>query len=335
MKVASEQPSNILVPINPPIENTNFTATKIIEISSVAAKLPSSSTTKVLTEVNKLENGTGDTKNGSSVKTIPKIETNNFPTTQVSINTNATTSAPISTLKKIETVIVTESNPELSLPKAEINSQPPLPMSTNQVVTTIATKRTVVKFNDNGDSIDNEHETGKNCAEHELSVEAKTTKKIKKSKQNRGKILESDAPSNKTKKIAVRFDSKGESIDDVDDGKHNCKDHIMSNEGESTKKHKKLKENGEEEIIDSKNEASNERETSSDHESEEDDGIPVITIPLADILRKYARQLRGGAAADNSKYEYEYEDKSNDFVIKGFTGNPKKLGDNNSLSKEL
>jgi len=50
----------------------------------------------------------------------------------------------------------------------------------------------------------------------------------------------------------------------------------------------------------------------SSHESDEDDGIPVITIPLGDILRKYARMVEG----DHSEYESDESDER--FVIREY-----------------
>lgn len=225
-----------------------------------------------------------------------------------SIKPDGLTSSQLTTTQETESIKIPEIKLNESSPIAEILHE--------SVMVTSTMKKVAVRFDDKGNSIDDEHEVGKNCQEHDLSKEAETTKKMKKSKQN------AEVNSNKTKKVAVRFDSKGDSIDDDHKG-GNCEDREMSNEGESTKKHKKLK--GDEDTIDSKNESSDDRNESSDHESEEDDGIPVITIPLGEILRKYARQLRG----DNSKYEYEYED-DNNFVIKGFTDNFKKIEQQNS-----
>lgn len=105
----------------------------------------------------------------------------------------------------------------------------------------------------------------------------------------------------------VRFDSKGDSI-------HEDEDSELSNEDQHEKK---PNDDDLEDLIDSRNEASDGRQDS-DQESDEDDGIPVITIPLGDILRKYARMMGGG----NSKYEYEYEDEdSKGIVIKEIISN--------------
>lgn len=145
--------------------------------------------------------------------------------------------------------------------------------------------------------------------------------------------------SNSTKKIlAVRFDSKGDSIG-LDGDESDSKENEISNE-EKASKHKVEKDNlihdhdhvGDDDQTDPENEASDDRDEGSENESDESDGIPIITIPLGDILRKYMTIL----PPDNSRYEYDYEDSKEEFV-KEFND---KLNNNikvvqNSDSKEL
>lgn len=124
---------------------------------------------------------------------------------------------------------------------------------------------------------------------------------------------------NSTKKIlAVRFDSKGDSID-LDGDKSDSKENEISKEGKALKKKDEKRDNlihdhehdDDGDQTDPENEASNDRHDESEHESDESDEIPVITIPLGDILRKYMTIL----PPDNSRYEYDYED-SNETLIR-------------------
>jgi hypothetical protein len=102
-----------------------------------------------------------------------------------------------------------------------------------------------------------------------------------------------------TKRHGIKFDANGDSIweDDSDDSPD-------SDEGKLAGA--KLDADGN--MIDTENQASGDREES-EEESEESDGIPLITIPLVDILNKYARMM-GGKRASNSRYEYSYEDEN-------------------------
>lgn len=140
------------------------------------------------------------------------------------------------------------------------------------------------------------------------------------------------------KLVAIKYDDKGTSIyDDSDEDdeeeevvkeKPGCK-HDVEKEKPARQRLmlNKIQDSRENEtvtlkiddLIDPENEASNDEEGDDDDDDEdESDGIPVITIPLGDILKKYARQLR---ARDNSKYEYEYDDDSKDIVIREFEDN--------------
>lgn len=180
------------------------------------------------------------------------------------------------------------------------------------------TKRIAVRFDDEGNSIDEDKHHEQNCQAKEDSNEEKvSTKKRKAKSQN---LDENDFETKTTPKVAVRFDSKGDSIDD-DDTHHgeNCEVKTSEEAKLSTKKTKRQKGSHEhdEDQIDSENEASNYREDESSHESDEDDGIPVITIPLGDILRKYARMMEG----NNSEYEEEETDER--FVIRGYNDRKK------------
>lgn len=101
-----------------------------------------------------------------------------------------------------------------------------------------------------------------------------------------------------TRRHGIKFDANGDWIweDDSND----------SPDSEDNKPAGKLDADGN--MIDVENQASGEREES-DEESEESDGIPLITIPLVDILNKYARMM-GQKRASNSRYEYSYEDEN-------------------------
>lgn len=123
---------------------------------------------------------------------------------------------------------------------------------------------------------------------------------------------------NSTKKIlAIRFDSKGDSID-LDGDESESKGNEISKEGK-----KKMLSERDNQIhyddddhdgeTDPENEASNDRHDGSEHESDESDEIPIITISLGDILRRYMTIL----PPDNSRYEYDYED-SKETLIREF-----------------
>jgi hypothetical protein len=102
-----------------------------------------------------------------------------------------------------------------------------------------------------------------------------------------------------TKRHGIKFDANGDSIWEDDSN-----DSPDSDEGKL--EGAKLDADGN--MIDTENQASGDREES-EEESEESDGIPLITIPLVDILNKYARMM-GGKRASNSRYEYSYEDEN-------------------------
>lgn len=110
-----------------------------------------------------------------------------------------------------------------------------------------------------------------------------------------------------TKRHGVKFDDKGDSVwvDDSNDSPDSSDERVKNKEA-------KVDANGN--MIDTQNQASGDRNEKSEEESEESDGIPIITIPLVDILNKYARMM-GGKRASNSRYEYSYEDE-NDIKIK-------------------
>ena len=179
------------------------------------------------------------------------------------------------------------------------------------------TKKIAVRFDNEGNSIDEDKHHEENCQVKEDSEEKVSTKKRKVKNQN---LDGNDSETKTTPRVVVRFDSKGDSIDD-DDTHHgeNCEVKNSDEEKISTKKTKRRKSSHEhdEDQIDSENEASNYREDESSHESDEDDGIPVITIPLGDILRKYARMMEG----NNSEYEEEETDER--FVIRGYNDKKK------------
>lgn len=110
-----------------------------------------------------------------------------------------------------------------------------------------------------------------------------------------------------TRRHGVKFDDNGDSVW-VDDSN----DSPDSSDEKAKKKLGTLDADGN--MIDNENQASGDRNEESEEESEESDGIPIITIPLVDILNKYARMM-GGKRASNSRYEYSYEDE-NDIKIK-------------------
>lgn len=103
------------------------------------------------------------------------------------------------------------------------------------------------------------------------------------------------------KAFAVRFDSEGDSVHDYEDysdekTKKDCKKE--SSDEARAAKHKLN-------MIDPKNQPSLERrEEESVHESDDDDGIPLIKIPLGQVLEEYYKKMRQQAASS----EYSYED---------------------------
>jgi hypothetical protein len=110
-----------------------------------------------------------------------------------------------------------------------------------------------------------------------------------------------------TRRHGVKFDENGDSVwvDDSNDSPDSSDERLKKKEG-------KLDADGN--MIDAENQASGDRNSGSEDDSEETDGIPIITIPLVDILNKYARMM-GGKRASNSRYEYSYEDE-NEIKIK-------------------
>lgn len=102
------------------------------------------------------------------------------------------------------------------------------------------------------------------------------------------------------KVIAVRFDSEGDSVHDGDYSDEKTKKDCKK-ESSAEVKAAKHKLN----MIDPKNQPSLEkREEESAHESDDDDGIPLITIPLGKVLEEYYKKMRKQAASS----EYSYED---------------------------
>lgn len=83
-----------------------------------------------------------------------------------------------------------------------------------------------------------------------------------------------------TKRHGVKYDQNGDSIweDDSNDS--------PDSPDSAQKKQAKIDSDGN--MIDAENQNSGERVEESEEESEESDGIPIITIPLVDILNKYA-----------------------------------------------
>lgn len=116
-----------------------------------------------------------------------------------------------------------------------------------------------------------------------------------------------DSTKKSTRRHGVKFDANGDSVwvDDSNDSPDSSDERLKKKEG-------KLDADGN--MIDTENQASGDRDEESYEESQESDGIPLITIPLVDILNKYARMM-GGKRASNSRYEYSYEDE-NDIKIK-------------------
>lgn len=133
----------------------------------------------------------------------------------------------------------------------------------------------------------------------------KHTRPTKAQKTTVPKVTESTKRA--TKRHGVKFDANGDSVW-VDDSN----DSPDSSDVRAKKKEGRLDADGN--MIDTENQASGDRNEESEEESEESDGIPLITIPLVDILNKYARMM-GGKRASNSRYEYSYEDE-NEIKIK-------------------
>lgn len=82
-----------------------------------------------------------------------------------------------------------------------------------------------------------------------------------------------------TKRHGIKFDQNGDSIWEDDSN-----DSPDSSDAEVKKKQGKIDSEGN--LIDAENQNSGERVQESEDESEESDGIPIITIPLVDILNK-------------------------------------------------
>lgn len=247
-------------------------------------------------QVNVIENANKEPV-ADSVNIIEAIETTLIPTFSQQEHQNE---------KNVDT------NKEVLIPEALQIQKEVLEIQTTQ--------KLAVRFDNAGNSIDEDKlkHHAENCQVKEDSTEGKAkTKKRKVKNQN---SREKDSREIKTPpKIAVKFDSKGDSIDDEDHHGENCE--VDSNEAKaSTKKTRKRKghnHDDDEDQIDSQNEASDDRRDESSHESDEDDGIPVITIPLGDILRKYARMMEG----NNSEYEESESDER--FVIRGYNDKKK------------
>lgn len=132
-------------------------------------------------------------------------------------------------------------------------------------------------------------------------------------------------PKKVTKPVAIRFDQKGELLGKESEdssseevkkknaekaapgapAKGSCKDGAAHKEGDDKHepKHKKH-ENADDVMIDPANEASKENRTS-DESSSEGDNIPVITLPLGDILEKYQRMVRGEHRSSESEEPHE------------------------------
>lgn len=135
------------------------------------------------------------------------------------------------------------------------------------------------------------------------------------------------------KKVAVRFDSEGDSIHDDSEEENkpakNCKQKKGQPATEKPKQHKNIElPLNNEVLIDPLNEASNDRSEDDDDESSEffsNDGIPVINIPLADLLKQNGLQLRRISESDEYSKESEkevapnFEDLSTELWIKLFS----------------
>lgn len=103
------------------------------------------------------------------------------------------------------------------------------------------------------------------------------------------------------KAFAVRFDSEGDSVHDYEDYYNEKTKKDCKKESSDEAKAAKHKLN----MIDPKNQPSLERrEEESVHESDDDDGIPLIKIPLGKVLEEYYKKMRQQAASS----EYSYED---------------------------
>lgn len=103
------------------------------------------------------------------------------------------------------------------------------------------------------------------------------------------------------KVTAIKYDSDGDSVHEygdysVEKAKKDCKEE--ASEEIRAAKHKLN-------MIDPKNKPSVEKRLEeSVHESDDDDGIPTITIPLGKVLEDYYKKIREQAASS----EYSYED---------------------------
>lgn len=141
---------------------------------------------------------------------------------------------------------------------------------------------------------------------------------------------------NSRKKVtAIKFDSDGDSIHEYEDDsdekvKKNCK-----KESSTEAKAAKHKLN----VIDPKNQPSGEdHHKESIHESDDDDGIPVITIPLGKVLDEYYKKLREQAASSEYSYENQKSREPHDInenVMKQIRKNVLDLEENDDFSEEL
>lgn len=145
------------------------------------------------------------------------------------------------------------------------------------------------------------------------------------------------------KPVAMRFDGKGDLIGNESEDssssevrkraakkaegekKGSCRDGAKHNAADEKHepKHKKH-ENPNDTLIDPMNDGSSKENRTSDESSSEGDSIPVITLPLGDILEKYQRMVRGEHRSSESQEEHEkklsvrpYSDKAERKQMKG------------------
>lgn len=142
----------------------------------------------------------------------------------------------------------------------------------------------------------------------------------------------------KKKKVAVRFDSDGDSIHEYDDyseeipAKKGCQKQFSDEVAVVKPKVKIVNSNSEPLIVrPQEGETGDETEEAEDdnediHESDISDGIPVVTVALGDILAEYYKKLHGKSS------EYSDEDKSKQIIIKEIQHN---IIDDDSKFREL
>ncbi|CRL05172.1 CLUMA_CG018479, isoform A [Clunio marinus] len=176
----------------------------------------------------------------------------------------------------------------------------------------------VVRFDSKGDSIHEDDFVAtppQSCKENvkkkkisvsqEENIQNISKENVKESPDGNKVVEDNGNNSDENPKFVVRFDSKGNSIEEneTNNGEANKEEankKKSSHKDKTSKDENKALEDEGEEQVDPLNKPTNEIFTSSSlHWSQEDDGIPVITIPLGEILQKYARMLQS-----NSRYEY-------------------------------